>query len=88
MICYAINNTHHCIKIAKRLILFFKKLFHQIKLFRYSFAIVGINLTHMAYKLLHDSALKPHMFNINPHKPTMENFHHFYRYIKEISSEI
>lgn len=49
--------------------------------FGYSFAIVGINLTHMAYKLLHDSALKPHMFNINPHKPTMENFHHFYSYL-------
>ena len=47
---------------------------------RYSFAIVGINLTHMAYKLLTDSALKSHMFNINPHKPTMENFHHFYRW--------
>merc|ERR1711862_874059 len=48
--------------------------------FGYSFAIVGINLTHMAYKLLHDGALKPHMFNINPHKPTIENFHHFYSY--------
>jgi len=48
---------------------------------RYSFAIVGINLTHMAYKLLTDSALKSHMFNINPHKPTMENFHHFYSYL-------
>lgn len=49
--------------------------------FGYSFAIVGINLTHMAYKLLTDSALKSHMFNINPHKPTMENFHHFYSYL-------
>ena len=65
-----------------------QKVFYRIKLFRYSFAIVGINLTHMAYKLLHDSALKPHMFNINPHKPTMENFHHFYRYMKKISSEL
>merc|ERR1719378_1793297 len=40
----------------------------------YSFAIVGINLTHMAYKLLMDSSLKSHMFNINLHKPTIENF--------------
>jgi len=53
----------------------------ELPLVRYSFAIVGINLTHMAYKLLMDSSLKSHMFNINLHKPTIENFHHFYSYL-------
>ena len=48
--------------------------------FRYSFAIVGINLTHMAYKLLKESALKSHLFNFNEGRPTLDNFHHFYRY--------
>lgn len=47
----------------------------------YSFAIVGINLTHMAYKLLKDNALKSHIFNVNPGQPSMENFHHFYSYL-------
>ena len=47
--------------------------------FRYSFAIVGINLTHMAYKLLRENVLKSHIFNVNPGQPSMENFHHFYR---------
>jgi len=48
---------------------------------RYSFAIVGINLTHMAYKLLKESALKSHLFNFNEGRPTLENFHHFYCYL-------
>lgn len=47
----------------------------------YSFAIVGINLTHMAYKLLRDNALKSHIFNVNPGPPSMDNFHHFYCYL-------
>ena len=48
--------------------------------FRYSFAIVGINMTHLAYKMLKDGILKSHMFNVNQYKPSIENFHHFYRY--------
>ena len=32
--------------------------------FRYSFAIVGINLTHMAYKLLADGSAKSHLYNV------------------------
>jgi len=48
---------------------------------RYSFAIVGINLTHMAYKLLRENVLKSHIFNVNPGQPSLENFHHFYSYL-------
>jgi len=48
---------------------------------RYSFAIVGINLTHMAYKLLQDSALKSHLYNVTEGRPNLENFHHFYSYL-------
>ncbi len=31
--------------------------------YRYSFAIVGINLTHMAYRMLVDGSAKTHFFN-------------------------
>lgn len=48
---------------------------------RYSFAIVGINLTHLAYKMLKDGVLKSHLYNVNTYKPTIENFHHFYSYL-------
>ena len=37
--------------------------------FRYSFAIVGINLTHMAYRLLVDGSAKTHMFNVCASSP-------------------
>lgn len=49
--------------------------------FGYSFAIVGINITHMAYKLLQDSSLKCHLYNTNEGRPTLQNFHHFYSYL-------
>jgi len=49
--------------------------------FGYSFAIVGINLTHMAYKLLQDSALKSHLYNVTEGRPNLDNFHHFYSYL-------
>jgi len=49
--------------------------------FGYSFAIVGINITHMAYKLLQEDALKTHFFNSCEGKPIIENFHHFYSYL-------
>ena len=37
--------------------------------YRYSFAIVGINLTHMAYRFLIDSSAKTHMFNVCASSP-------------------
>ena len=63
-----------------------KLLFFYI--FRYSFAIVGINLTHMALKLLQDGSAKSHMFNVcalSPMEeeriPILKHFHHFYSYL-------
>ncbi|XP_036170089.1 ELMO domain-containing protein 2 isoform X3 [Myotis myotis] len=44
----------------------------------YSYAIVGINLTEMAYSLLKSEALKFHLYNLVPGVPTMEHFHQFY----------
>ena len=56
--------------------------------FRYSFAIVGINLTHMAYRLLVDGSAKTHMFNVcasshveNERRPILKHFHHLYSYL-------
>lgn len=49
--------------------------------FGYSFAIVGINLTHLAYRLLQEDILKSHMYNVNEGRPTMDNFHHFFSYL-------
>jgi len=46
----------------------------------FSFAIVGINLTHMAYKLLIDESLRTHMFNLK-NLPDIKSFHHFYCYL-------
>ncbi|XP_036170090.1 ELMO domain-containing protein 2 isoform X4 [Myotis myotis] len=47
----------------------------------YSYAIVGINLTEMAYSLLKSEALKFHLYNLVPGVPTMEHFHQFYCYL-------
>ncbi|XP_001367440.1 ELMO domain-containing protein 2 [Monodelphis domestica] len=47
----------------------------------YSFAIVGINLTEMAYSLLKSNALKFHFYNSVSGCPTMEHFHQFYCYL-------
>lgn len=47
----------------------------------YSYAIVGINLTEMAYSLLKSEALKLHLYNFVPGVPTMEHFHQFYCYL-------
>lgn len=56
----------------------------------YSFAIVGINLTHMAFRLLVDGCAKSHIFNACTHyshggkatgKPTLRHFHHLYSYL-------
>lgn len=45
---------------------------------RYSYAIVGINLTEMAYSLLKSGALKSHFYNAVPGLPNIEHFHQFY----------
>ncbi|KFP72305.1 ELMO domain-containing protein 2, partial [Acanthisitta chloris] len=47
----------------------------------YSYAIVGINLTEMAYSLLKSGALKPHLYNVVLGLPRMEHFHQFYCYL-------
>ncbi|NXU75742.1 ELMD2 protein, partial [Oreotrochilus melanogaster] len=47
----------------------------------YSYAIVGINLTEMAYSLLKNGALKPHLYNMVSGLPQMEHFHQFYCYL-------
>jgi len=59
---------------------------------RYSFAIVGINLTAMAYKLLSEGAAKSHFYNASAPVSglpsaeddgvcTLEHFHNFYAYL-------
>ncbi|XP_051559494.1 ELMO domain-containing protein 2 isoform X2 [Myxocyprinus asiaticus] len=47
----------------------------------YSYAIVGINLTEMAYSLMKSGALKPHFYNAVSGKPQMQHFHQFYCYL-------
>ncbi|XP_032784877.2 ELMO domain-containing protein 2 isoform X1 [Daphnia magna] len=52
----------------------------------YSFAIVGINLTHLAYNLWKDGTAKSHIYNICCHQlqvpgPTLLHFHRFYCYL-------
>jgi len=41
---------------------------------RYSFAIVGINITDLAYSLLVSGALKTHLYNVAPEMPSLVNF--------------
>ncbi|KAG9344010.1 hypothetical protein JZ751_012486 [Albula glossodonta] len=47
----------------------------------YSYAIVGINLTEMAYSLLKSGALKPHFYNTVSQSPKLEDFHQLYCYL-------
>ncbi|XP_029452917.1 ELMO domain-containing protein 2 isoform X2 [Rhinatrema bivittatum] len=47
----------------------------------YSYAIVGINLTEMAYSLLKGGALKSHLYNLISGVPQLEHFHQFYCYL-------
>ncbi|XP_061440875.1 ELMO domain-containing protein 2 isoform X2 [Rhineura floridana] len=44
----------------------------------YSYAIVGINLTEMAYNLLKNGFLKTHFYNLVPGEPQLKDFHQFY----------
>ncbi len=41
---------------------------------RYSFAIVGINITDLAYSLLVSGALKTHLYNVAPEMPSLVHF--------------
>ncbi|KAK0151486.1 ELMO domain-containing protein 2 [Merluccius polli] len=47
----------------------------------YSYAIVGINLTEMAYSLLKSGDLKPHFYNTVTGNPELHHFHHLYCYL-------
>ncbi|XP_054707636.1 ELMO domain-containing protein 2-like [Uloborus diversus] len=47
----------------------------------YSFAIVGINLTSMAYHLLKDEILKVHFYNTVKGVPCVQDFHFVYCYL-------
>lgn len=47
----------------------------------YTFAIVGINLTSMAYKLLKTGRARTHFYNITAGPCTIEDFHKFYCYL-------
>ncbi|KAF4520038.1 hypothetical protein B566_EDAN008325 [Ephemera danica] len=47
----------------------------------YAFAVVGINITSMAYGLLKDGAAKTHVFNVSHSLPNMRLFHQLYSYL-------
>lgn len=47
----------------------------------YTYAIVGINLTSMAYFLLKDGSAKTYMFNTKHQLPSINLFHKFYCYL-------
>ncbi|KAI4564093.1 hypothetical protein MJT46_009891 [Ovis ammon polii x Ovis aries] len=47
----------------------------------YSFAIVGINITDLAYNLLVSGALKTHFYNIAPEAPTLSHFQQTFCYL-------
>jgi len=58
-------------------------------LHRYSFAIVGINLTHLAYNLWKDGTVKTHAYNLlnsqqfipTVSRPAVLHFHRFYCFL-------
>lgn len=47
----------------------------------YTFAIVGINLTSMAYNLLQNGAAKTHLFNLKAQYLGLKHFHRLYCYL-------
>lgn len=47
----------------------------------YSFAIVGINLTSLAYSLLIHGNLKTHLYNVTKSRANLEHFHQVYAYL-------
>ncbi|XP_048837064.1 ELMO domain-containing protein 1-like [Brienomyrus brachyistius] len=49
----------------------------------YSFAIVGINITDLAYRLLVGGALKTHLYNVAPEMPSIANFQQTFCYLMQ-----
>ncbi|XP_006819118.1 ELMO domain-containing protein 2-like [Saccoglossus kowalevskii] len=49
--------------------------------FGYSFAIVGINITNMAYTLMLNGTLRVHFYNLKQDMPNMTDFHRVYCYL-------
>ncbi|XP_022100304.1 ELMO domain-containing protein 2-like [Acanthaster planci] len=49
--------------------------------FGYSYAVVGINMTSIAYHLLQDDTLKTHLYNHVQGRPTVQDFHQIYCHI-------
>lgn len=47
----------------------------------YTFAIVGINLTSMAYNLLQNGAAKTHLYNLKTQHLSLKHFHRLYCYL-------
>ncbi|XP_070305829.1 ELMO domain-containing protein 1-like [Salvelinus sp. IW2-2015] len=50
---------------------------------RYSFAIVGINITDLAYSLLVSGALKTHLYNVAPEMPSLSHFQQTFCYLMQ-----
>lgn len=50
-------------------------------LYGYEFAIVGINLTCMAWQLLRDGDAKTYIYNTSKSLPSLRVFHQFYSYL-------
>uniref|UniRef100_A0A3P9KJ59 ELMO/CED-12 domain containing 1 n=1 Tax=Oryzias latipes TaxID=8090 RepID=A0A3P9KJ59_ORYLA len=57
--------------------------FLSIIVFRYSFAIVGINITDLAYSLLVSGALKTHLYNVAPEMPNLQHFQQTFCYLMQ-----
>ncbi|XP_010869127.1 ELMO domain-containing protein 1 isoform X3 [Esox lucius] len=49
----------------------------------YSFAIVGINITDLAYSLLVSGALKTHLYNVAPEMPNLIHFQQTFCYLMQ-----
>ncbi|KAG8185739.1 hypothetical protein JTE90_000725 [Oedothorax gibbosus] len=67
--------TEHC-EVAKHVLLH-----SSHPKYGYSFAIVGINLTSMAYHMLKDQKLKVHFYNFVQNEPSIKDFHYVYSYL-------
>ena len=66
---------------------YYQKVAHHVLLhslhpvYGYTLAIVGINLTSLAYHLLQDGTAKTHLYNFAKGSPVMRHFHQFYCFI-------
>ncbi|KAI5096562.1 ELMO domain-containing protein 1 isoform X3, partial [Silurus meridionalis] len=50
---------------------------------KYSFAIVGINITDLAYSMLVNGALKTHLYNVAPEMPSLMHFQQTFCYLMQ-----